>query len=148
MIETNIRAAFIHFFYASVLRKTSIADRELIPIIEKAAEGQDPRTWHWALMDYGAYLKKSGIRNNHRSAHYVKQSKFEGSLRQVRGAILRELHSSQLAEKALMKMIMKQNPTIYGRKEIMIYQNKLNQALMGLERDGLLVKEKGSWRIA
>jgi A/G-specific adenine glycosylase len=128
-IETNIRAAYIHFFYSSVLQKTRINDRALLPFIQKVAEGQDPRTWHWALMDYGAHLKRSGVRNNHRNAHYTKQSKFEGSLRQVRGAILQQL--------------MKGNDGLKGMKG-----EKWEKALEGLAKDGLIKSRKGKWRIA
>ena len=146
LIETNIRTAFIHHFYASVLQKTSIADTEILPLAAKAAEGQDPREWHWALMDYGAYLKRTGVRNNSRSAHYTKQSKFEGSLRQVRGAILRELHKGPLEAKPTRRRLVG-----FGRKHA-------EKALAGLARDGLIVKvrprriglgsKKGKWRIA
>ena len=140
LIETNIRAAFIHHFYSSVLQKTAIADAALLPVVTEAAEGQDPRKWHWALMDYGAYLKRSGVRTNHRSAHYTKQSKFEGSLRQVRGTILRELHSGSKTALTLYSLI-RANKRIAGK------------ALEGLARDGLIVKEKRKparpgWRIA
>jgi A/G-specific adenine glycosylase len=131
MIETNIRTAYMHHFAHSLTsgysQKLRIFDTELLPIIEKAAEGQDSRMWHWALMDYGAYLKRSGVRNNHRSAHYTKQSKFGGSLRQVRGAILRQLNEGK-------------QPTGDA--------SRLRPALAGLARDGLIVKEKGKWRIA
>ena len=131
LIETNIRTAYIHNFYSSVLQKTAIADKQIIPVATIAAEGQDPRKWHWALMDYGAYLKRSGVRNNSRSAHYTKQSKFEGSLRQVRGAILRELHSGSIT-----------GPSIY----VLIRANKkiVERALEGLARDGLILKKKGA----
>ena len=132
MIETNIRAAYIHHFYSSVLQKTAIADNEIIPLVAKAAEGQDPREWHWALMDYGAHLKRSGIRNNSRSAHYIKQSKFEGSLRQVRGVILRKLHAGDEV----------------SRGTLDTSSQNMRKALAGLMRDGLIVKEKGKWRIA
>ncbi len=128
MIETNIRTAFIHYFFADTL---TICDRIILVYAEKAAEGQDPRTWHWALMDYGAHLKRSGVRNNSRSAHYTKQSKFEGSLRQVRGAILRALAKDE-------KII-----DLRSR-----YGELFGKAVAGLERDGLIVKEKGKWRIA
>ena len=143
LIETNIRAAYIHYFYSNILQNTAIADAALLPVVTKVAEGQDPRKWNWALMDYGAYLKRSGVRNNSRSAHYTKQSKFEGSLRQVRGAILRALHSGQKTERELMMEI--RSPS-------------LRKALAGLVRDGLIVKvrprriglgpKKGKWRIA
>jgi hypothetical protein len=44
-------------------------------------------------MDYGAYLGRAlGSKNpNKRSASYKKQSPFEGSTRQIRGEIIREL---------------------------------------------------------
>src|SRR4051812_18602549 len=88
LLETNIRTAFTHHFFEGV---KNIQDKELLPVILNAAKGQDPREWHWALMDYGAYLKKSGVRINAKSAHYTKQSPFEGSMRQLRGRLLRRL---------------------------------------------------------
>ncbi len=131
-IETNIRAAYIHHFFGI---STNVHDREILLILKKAAEGQDPRKWHWALMDYGAHLKRSGVHNNHKSAHYTKQSKFEGSLRQVRGAILRKLQKGSRTENA-----MRSDLIAFGKR-------RLEKALAGLARDGLIAKEKGKWRI-
>jgi A/G-specific adenine glycosylase len=42
-------------------------------------------------MDYGAELAKGVPNPNRRSKHYNIQSKFEGSLRQIRGEVLRQL---------------------------------------------------------
>ena len=42
-------------------------------------------------MDYGAMLKRTAGHFNERSAHYAKQSKFVGSRRQLRGAVLRAI---------------------------------------------------------
>ena len=66
-------------------------DRAILAYAKEAARAQDPREWHWALMDYGAHLKKTLLNPSRKSAHYAKQSKFEGSLRQVRGAIVRAI---------------------------------------------------------
>ena len=129
VIETNIRTVFLHHFYSNVLKNMRISDRELLPIVQQAAKGQDPRTWYWALMDYGAYLKKSGVKNNHRSKHYTKQSKFEGSLRQVRGAILKELQGGRKSEEQLALNV--------GHR-----MSYIRKALEGLIKDGL-VKKKG-----
>jgi A/G-specific adenine glycosylase len=135
LIETNIRAAFIHYFYQG---RSLVNDGQIIPIAQKAAEGQDPRTWHWALMDYGAHIKKLHKNPSRKSTHYVRQSKFEGSLRQVRGAILRELHKSSLAEKQLLARFNLASPkSDFGK-----------QALAGLARDGLIVKRRGTWHIS
>ena len=105
LIETNIRTAVLHHFYSSILQNTRISDKELMTCLRDAAKRQEPREWHWALMDYGAHLKRSGVHNNHRSAHYAKQSKFEGSLRQVRGAILRELSVGSMTEAAVRRRL-------------------------------------------
>lgn len=87
-IETNIRRVYIHHFFAG---KTGITDYELRPIIEKTLDRKNPREWYWALMDYGSYLVKQVENPNRQSKHYSKQSKFEGSRRQVRGEILKLL---------------------------------------------------------
>ncbi len=85
-VETNIRTVFIHFFFKA---KKSVPDKDILPLVEKTVSRTNPRKWYWALMDYGAMLKKSGTVENSRSTHYVKQSRFEGSKRQVRGKILK-----------------------------------------------------------
>jgi A/G-specific adenine glycosylase len=141
LIETNIRTAYIHHFYPLRTRRvlSGIADSQLLVLARRAAEGSPlaggPREWYWALMDYGAYLKKSGVRNNHQSAHYTKQSKFEGSLRQIRGAILRQLHEGPKAEEALKRNTARQGLAASEGK-------KWKVALEGLIKDGL-VKRKG-----
>ncbi|MDR2478948.1 MAG: A/G-specific adenine glycosylase [Treponema sp.] len=87
-IETNIRSTVIHFFFPD---RKDVQDAEIIPILESAVDHADPRTWYYALMDYGAALKKLVPNPNRRSAHYAKQSPFEGSFRQARGTVLRTL---------------------------------------------------------
>jgi A/G-specific adenine glycosylase len=87
-IETNIRRVFIHFFFQD---KKDIQDKEIIPLVEKTLDHENPRHWYYALMDYGAMLKKQGSNPNRKSAHYSRQAPFEGSNRQARGAILRHL---------------------------------------------------------
>lgn len=86
MIETNIRAVFIHFFFADAKK---VSDRELLPLIEKYLDHDQPRQWYNALMDYGAMLKRTRINPSRTSAHHTIQSKFQGSNRQVRGAIIK-----------------------------------------------------------
>jgi A/G-specific adenine glycosylase len=87
-IETNIRRVFIHFFFQD---KKDIQDKEIMPLVEKTFDHENPRYWYYALMDYGALLKKQGSNPNRKSAHYSRQAPFEGSNRQARGAILRHL---------------------------------------------------------
>jgi A/G-specific adenine glycosylase len=92
-IETNIRALYIFFFYPKTL---AVSDTDLLLLIEQTLYRENPRKWYYALMDYGAELKRKVKNPNRKSAHYTKQAKFEGSLRQARGAILRQLTSQNL----------------------------------------------------
>lgn len=88
VIETNIRTAVIYHFFPG---KEKVADTEIEKILIEVLPKAEAREWYSALMDYGAHLKRSGISHNARSATYTKQSRFAGSLREARGAILREL---------------------------------------------------------
>lgn len=92
-IETNIRTVYLHHFFAD---RFDVDDKELLPIIERTLDRNEPRAWYSALMDYGSFLKKQGYGRNNASKHYRKQSKFEGSVREMRGAILRALASGAM----------------------------------------------------
>jgi A/G-specific adenine glycosylase len=82
-LETNIRAVYHHVFSPEGTMK----DGEVRELVGKTLDREDPRRWYFALYDYGASLKRA------RQAGPVKrkQSRFEGSDRQVRGAVLRLL---------------------------------------------------------
>lgn len=86
-IETNIRRVFIHEFFKN---KTDVHDSEIMPFIEKTLDKDFPREWYYALMDYGNYLTRFENANK-KSKHYTKQSRFEGSKRQVRSSIVKFL---------------------------------------------------------
>ena len=84
-IETNIRRVFIHFFFDD---RERVKDSEILPLVEKTLDHSNPREWYYALMDYGAILGKNRKNPNRKSAHYKKQTPFQGSNRQVRGMLL------------------------------------------------------------
>lgn len=88
VIETNIRTVFLHHFFQD---QTDIPDNQIIPLITKTLDKKNPRLWYWALMDYGAFLKKTLPNPSRRSRHYTKQSPFRGSNREIRSKILRYL---------------------------------------------------------
>ncbi len=132
MIETNVRASFIHHFFRDA---KSVHDRDLVPLIEAASEGQDPREWYWALMDHGSHMKKLHVNPTRRSASYAMQSKFIGSLREIRGAVIKVLNDGAHGDLAL-------------ARKLSFEEHMIRQALSGLKKDGLVVGSKGSWRIA
>jgi A/G-specific adenine glycosylase len=94
MIETNIRRVFLYHFFQGL---HNIHDRDILPIIEQSLPNKKTREWYWALMDYGSYLGKElkidgkKFNPNTASRHYIRQSKFTGSDRQIRGKILEVL---------------------------------------------------------
>lgn len=87
-IETNVRRVFIHFFFP---RKKRVRDEELMPLVARACPKQGARDWYYALMDYGSYLSKRIENPNRNSARYVKQKRFAGSQRELRGMIVKVL---------------------------------------------------------
>ena len=95
-LETNIRAVYQYVFFPG----GAPGDKELRALIEGTLDRDDPRRWYFALYDYGAMLKQKRLAGPVKS----RQSKFEGSDRQVRGAVLRalleqhELGEDELAE--------------------------------------------------
>lgn len=101
-IETNIRTVyFYHLFEESEL----ISDKELREKVAETLDTEHPREWYWALMDYGAFLKKQGAGQLNRSKHYKKQAPLKGSLREIRGLIVKALARDELTKEELMKLI-------------------------------------------
>jgi len=88
VIETNIRTVYIHHFFKG---HTAVSDGELRPIVRRTMDANNPREWYAALMDYGSYIKQTVGNNISQSQTYQKQSPFKGSVREVRGAIVRAL---------------------------------------------------------
>lgn len=87
-VETNVRTAYIHHFFPN---KNDVSDKEIIRLLDQTMDRELPRQFYWALMDYGSHLKATVGNLNKASKHYTKQSKFNGSRRQLRGQIIRTL---------------------------------------------------------
>lgn len=126
LIETNIRTVFLHHFFADA---AGIDDREIMPLIEAILDHGDPRNWYYALMDYGAALKRSHGNPGRRSAHHVRQTPFRGSNRQLRGGILREV----MAEPGITA------GHLAGRLKVDGEAVEANLCVM--EREGFLIRE-------
>jgi len=87
-IETNIRTVFIYHFFQN---KDIVSDKEIEFLVKETIDNNNPREWYWALMDYGTYLKKEYGNHSRKSSSYAIQSKFEGSFRQKRAKVLKEI---------------------------------------------------------
>jgi A/G-specific adenine glycosylase len=134
-IETNIRRVFIHFFFHD---RMSVTDREIFPLVEQSLDTRNPRRWYWALMDYGSALKQAIPNPNRRSAHYTKQSKFEGSDREIRGMILRAFVANPRQDRyALIKSI-PHEPERVKR----IIDTLVKEGFLSMDRETLSIRER------
>lgn len=97
-IETNIRTVYIHHFFDDLF---DIDDKQILAVLEKTIDRENPRWFYQNMMDYGSWLKAHGVRNIAQSKHYKKQSPLKGSLREMRGMIIRELTMGVASEAGL-----------------------------------------------
>ena len=97
MIETNIRTVVLHHCFNTEETVSDSAVHAVIAQLSDIARKQkiSPRVLYTALMDYGAHLKKSGVRINSRSKGYKKQ----GEVRGINTAGARGTHPSARAVK-------------------------------------------------
>jgi A/G-specific adenine glycosylase len=132
-IETNIRSVFLFFFFPDT---QGVDDKELLPLIEATLDRDDPRSWYYALMDYGADLKRKVVNPNRRSSAYGRQSKFQGSVRQARGAIVRYLDAHGCGT---LESVAAEESLPYERVEL---------AAAALIKEGLIVADRTGYRIS
>jgi A/G-specific adenine glycosylase len=138
VIDINIRRIYARYLHAG-----KNVDVDVIAQTPK----DRARDWNNALMDFGSSicvannpvcaqcpLSKSCAAFKAGNFEYVKpkpQSKFEGSKRQVRGAILRALHSGPLSPERLKDCLGNER---LGKQHV----NKLNDILDEMEEEGLV----------
>lgn len=131
IIETNIRTVYLHHFFK---HKADISETELLMKIAKTLDTNNPREWYYALMDYGTHLKRTIGNNAHNAKSYKKQSKFKGSDREIRGAVVR-----RLAQKTA---------TLSQLEKLGFDKTRLRQQLGKLEAEGLIQKQRNGYALA
>lgn len=163
-LETNVRTVFLHHFFPDV---PAVPDRELVPLIQAACpaapgtaadeiapfavpqdDADTPRAWYYALLDYGAYLKKTLPNPSRRSAGYGRQSKFEGSRRQKRAHIVRMLLAARDGQPAGITLDeavagVNEMETAAGREPV--ERELVASILADLEREGFCRSEGDRW---
>lgn len=120
-VETNIRTVYIHHFFDDT---SQVSDAMIVDKLTDTLDRDQPRRFYQALMDYGSWLKASGVRNVTRSKHHTRQAPLEGSVRQVRGQIITALSQREMTHSQLV--------------ETVTHDQRLTPALDGLVRDGLV----------
>lgn len=130
-IETNVRTVYLYHLFAD---KESVTDAEIHAALEATLDREHPREWYWALMDYGTHLKAQGVKTNARSKHYKKQSKLEGSVRQVRGQIVKALTEHEIVAEATLRALVHADA-------------RFDLATEGLVNDGIIENNRGNIKI-
>jgi A/G-specific adenine glycosylase len=133
LIETNIRAVFIHCFF---LDREGVRDSEIRPLVEVTIDAANPREWYYALMDFGVMLKRRLPNPSRRSAHHGRQAPFEGSDRQIRGKILR--------------FLLKEPSSTHGEISRLIGADpeRISKILEQLERESFIIRRRRGYSIA
>lgn len=137
-LETNVRTVFLHELFTD---HDEVPDKEIAPLVAQAAEqaerlGVTPREWNYALLDYGAHLKRVVPNPSRRSAHHARQSTFEGSRRQKRARLLRAVMDAPGAT------------TDELSRGLAIDDTEADDLLAALAADGFIVREGNGWRVA
>lgn len=173
-LETNVRTVVLHHLFPDA---SEVSDKELTPIVEatcpaavctdeadeatvrlqlagRFADPQDardtPRAWYYAMLDYGAYLKKTVPNPSRRAKAYTRQSKFEGSRRQKRAEAVRMLLEAQAQGMAgvttgAVSMRLSEVELAAGRPSV--DEALAASILEDLGREGFCCREDGAWRI-
>lgn len=157
-LETNVRAVFLHHLFPGVV---GVPDRELVPLVRATCpegpatgEGSEagavgPRTWYYALLDYGWQLKREGANPSRRSAGHVRQSRFEGSRRQKRAWLVRLLLSARDAGEwptvDELTRLLSEEEVAAGRDEVPACD--VDDLLEALSREGFCSQDDGRWHV-
>jgi A/G-specific adenine glycosylase len=147
-LETNVRTVFLHELFAD---RDGIADREVVPLVaaavaEAARQGVSARAWYYALLDYGAQLKREVPNPSRRSAHHTRQSAFEGSRRQKRARLLRAVIAAPGLSADSYTAGLGAPERAAGRPEP--EPAEVLDLLEALAADGFLVREGDGWFVA
>jgi len=133
LIETNVRTVYIHFFFHG---HDQVNDRDIMPLVAATLDHANPREWYYALMDYGTMLKQLHPNPGQRSSHHTRQSSFEGSNRQLRSRILRQIMAQPgITVTQLLSAIPAEHDMVLANIEAM-------------QREGFLIKKGHGYRIS
>ncbi len=144
-LETNVRTVFIHELFPGVEK---VSDKDLVPLVEATCPGQDApaardvRSWYYALLDYGAHLKKTQPNPSRRSKEYTRQSAFEGSHRQKRAFLLRRVLEDPATADELAEDL---NAAERRAGRSGLEREQVEAILAQLAAEGFIEKEDGYW---
>lgn len=137
-IETNIRTVYLHEFFPGA---EDVPDAAILPLVADTLDDTRPREWFWALLDYGTYLKATTPNPSRRSRHHVRQGRFEGSNRQLRGRVLAELTGRAQSGAPCVSASALADAVDFELERV-------TAALAALQSEGFVVSSSQGWRLA
>ncbi|MDO4538280.1 MAG: adenine glycosylase [Coriobacteriales bacterium] len=143
-LETNVRTVFLHELFP---QDTGVPDRVLVPLVRSTCSQDDPRGWYYALLDYGAWLKRSLPNPSRRSRSHVRQSAFEGSHRQKRAELVRILLSTGGRVVSLEEASRALDSVELAAKRKAVEEEELLLLLSELTREGFCSQTPEGWVI-
>lgn len=139
-LETNVRSVFIHCFFRDANRVT---DRQLKPLVQQACPASGVRAWYYALLDIGARLKKDYKNPSRAAAAYTRQSAFEGSRRQKRAWLVREVLASPGATSEELLYRLNAEERRAGRDGV--GEDDFESMMADLSREGFFKGDSSGW---
>jgi len=145
VLDINIKRIYSRFLGTIDVKKIEKFAKDILP-------KENSRNWHNALMDIGTlhcrpnpscincpFSSACEWKNNNSRIEILagKQSKFLGSPRYYRGTILKELTKQKQTNKNILALF-----PLKLQKKI-----KIEEALIALEKEGFIVKEKNKWKM-
>ena len=127
------------------------AAHDVAPFATPLDADDTPRNWYYALLDYGAYLKKTVPNPSRRSAGHVRQSRFEGSRRQKRAEVVRMLLAARDAEPAGLsfdEVLAGLDAFEHQAGREPVERSLVEELLGALTREGFCAERDGRWLIA
>lgn len=147
-LEAN--GKIVLFAYSSLPRGKDTSDAVLLALLRRAVRAAqaacwEAREWYWHLMDHGAQLRAQGWRIGALRANQPRQPRFAGSVRQVRGGVVRALaRHGALGRRELIALLRKEG--VLGLSEDPTF--RLLSALSALQAEGVINLQKGKWTLS
>lgn len=141
-LETNVRTVFLHELFP---QEVGVSDRTLVPLVAVACPPGSARIWYYALLDYGAWLKRTVPNPSRRSSSHVRQSRFEGSHRQKRAEVVRLLLDARAVgvDAALVADALSRKEKEEGRAPVSVADAR---GILGeLAAEGFCDEREGRW---
>lgn len=150
-LETNVRSVLLFELFPD---REGVTDQELLPLVEATCPADatdpndDPRTWYFALLDYGAWLKRAVPNPSRRSAAHTQQSSFEGSHRQKRAELVRLLlvHRDEPAGVDIETLSQELSDRELSAGRMPPSTEEVGDLLLELAREGFCIQDGDVWR--